>query len=149
MTIPDLLDSSAATPEFREAAERFCREGRPNPRVAFPTGAPPVKVERTLIRALLEYPAVPIESIEVRGRSGCESFQGELVVRGGGEARRVSFHWDCRWRAEQEGWRDWFGFPDQARAAREFGWDCFRQWSEVEVAPCAAQATDAEMAVPA
>lgn len=132
MTLPDLLDRSAATPAFREAVARFLQDGRPSEAVAFDYGSPPVKVERTLIRALIEYPSHPIESIEVRGRSGCESFRGELTVRGGGEARRVSFHWDCRWRAEQEGWRDWFGFPDQARAAREFGWDCFRHWSEEE-----------------
>ena len=45
-------------------------------------------------------------------------------------ARRVRFHWDCKWRALQEGWTDYFGFPDQVRAAREFGHDCFRLWEE-------------------
>ncbi len=147
MTIPDLLDRSAATPAFREAVERFVREERPNALVVYSAGSPPVKVERTLVRALIEYPSLPIESIEVHGRSGCESFHGELLLHGAGETRRVRFHWDCRWRAEQEGWKDWFGFPDQARAAREFGWDCFRHWSEDAVAPRAA--SSAEMAVPA
>lgn len=148
MTISDLLGRSAATPEFRDAVARFLREGRPNERVAFSHGSPPVKVERTLVKALVEYPAHPIESIDVRGRSGCESFRGELVLRGGGEARTVSFYWDCRWRAEQEGWRDWFGFPDQIRAAREFGWDCFREWSELARTPHA-RAESALEAVPA
>lgn len=134
MTIADLLDRSAATPAFRDAAARFLAGGRPNERIAFGASAPPVKVERTLAKALVEYPDLPIESIEVRGRSGCESFQGELVLRAEDAERRVSFHWDCRWRAEQEGWRDWFGFPDQIRAAREFGWDCFRDWREEEAA---------------
>jgi hypothetical protein len=132
MTIPELLDRSSASGPFRDAVLRFLREGTPCATVSFDAGAPPVKVERTLVKALLEYPEHPIESIELRARSGCESFRGTLVLHGGGEARRVAFHWDCRWRAEQEGWRDWFGFPDQARAAREFGWDCFREWSEVE-----------------
>ena len=45
-------------------------------------------------------------------------------------ADTFSFTWCCRWRAEQEGWKDYFGFPDQIRAAREFGWDCFQRWSE-------------------
>ena len=38
------------------------------------------------------------------------------------------FVWDCRWRAEREGYVDYFGFPDQARAAREFDWQCFQVW---------------------
>ena len=42
--------------------------------------------------------------------------------------RQVRFHWDCKWRAQQEGWVDYFGFPDQIRAAREFGWRCFERW---------------------
>ena len=47
------------------------------------------------------------------------------------------FHWDCKWRAQQQGWVDYFGFPDQTRAAREFGFDCFRSWVEEEVSPIA------------
>ena len=41
------------------------------------------------------------------------------------------FVWDCRWRAEQEGWTDCFGFPDQIRAAREYDWRCFERWEPV------------------
>jgi hypothetical protein len=41
---------------------------------------------------------------------------------------RFAFTWCCAWRAEQEGWRDCFGFWDQARAAREFGYRCFSRW---------------------
>lgn len=143
MTITDLLDRSAATPAFREAADRFLQTGRGNDRVAFAVGAPPVKVERALTKALIEYPAEPIESIEFRARSGCESFAGDLLLRTASDTRRVSFHWDCRWRAEQEGWRDWFGFPDQARAAREFGHDCFRTWEEQPATKAAAVQTPA------
>jgi hypothetical protein len=149
MNLSDLLDRSAAAPEFRDAVARFLQEGRPNARVAFPSGAPPVKVERTLVKLLVEYPEHPVESIEIAARSGCESFQGVLTVHGGEEARRVEFHWDCRWRAEQEGWKDWFGFPDQARAAREFGWDCFRAWTVSEMAPREVLHTAEAAAVPA
>ncbi|HEY0016102.1 MAG TPA: hypothetical protein VGC13_07270 [Longimicrobium sp.] len=135
MTTADLLDRSAATDSFHEAVTRFLRDGRSSERIAFGHGCPGIKVERALTKVLVEYPGLPIESIEVRGASGCEYFRGRLFVRTATEERRVAFHWDCKWRAEQEGWTDWFGFPDQGRAAREFGWDCFRAWTEEEVSP--------------
>jgi hypothetical protein len=135
MTTADLLDRSAATDSFREAVTRFLRDGRSSERIAFGHGCPGIKVERALTKVLVEYPGVPIESIEVRGASGCEYFRGRLFVRTATEERRVAFHWDCKWRAEQDGWTDWFGFPDQGRAAREFGWNCFRAWNEEEVSP--------------
>jgi hypothetical protein len=90
-------------------------------------------VERTLAKVMVEYPDLPIESIEVRGSSGCEFYRGTAVIRTAGEERHVRFHWDCKWRAEQQGWTDYFGFPDQTRAAREFGYDCFRSWQEERV----------------
>jgi hypothetical protein len=137
MTTAELLDRSAATASFREAMSRFLYDGRSSERIAFSPGCPGVKVERALAKVLVEYPRLPIESIEVRGASGCEYFRGKLFVRTAGQERRVAFHWDCKWRAEKEGWLDWFGFPDQGRAAREFGWDCFRVWQEEEVNPIA------------
>ena len=133
MTIIDRLERSCATEAFREALLRFLRDWQPNDRVAFNAHCPPVKVERALARALEEYPALAVESIEVRATSGCEFFRGTLDVHTATEVRRVRFHWDCKWKAEQMGWRDYFGFPDQARAAREFGYACFRAWSEDEV----------------
>lgn len=137
MTIADLLDRSAAAASFREALTQFLRAGRSSERIAFSPGCPGVKVERALTKMLVEYPHLPIESIEVRGVSGCEYFRGKLFVRTLTEEIRVSFHWDCKWRAEKAGWTDWFGFPDQGRAAREFGWDCFRVWTEEEVSAIA------------
>ena len=150
MTILNLLDRSAATATFREAVTGFLAKGHACERIVFSSGSPPVKVERALAKALVEYPHLPIESIEIRASSGCEYFRGTLYLRTASEERRVAFHWDCKWRAEQEGWRDWFGFPDQMRAAREFGWNCFRSWDEQEVVvlTAALQAADAE-AVPA
>jgi hypothetical protein len=147
--ILDILERSRATPAFRDAVLRFRESGRPNDRIAFAARNPPVKVERTLKKALLEYPDLPLESIEIRAVSGCESFRGELTLLAEGTPLTVSFEWDCKWRAEQEGWRDWFGLPDQARAAREFDHDCFRNW---RAAPAAADVAPAEAqpaAVPA
>lgn len=133
MTIAELLDRSAAAAPFREAMLRFLQDGRSSERVSFGYGCPPVKVERALYKVLVEYPELPIESIELQASSGCEYFRGKLAVRTPDGEKRVSFHWDCKWKAEQQGWRDWFGFPDQGRAAREFGWDCFRAWDELPI----------------
>ena len=130
MKIFDLLDGSSATEPFRDAVQRFVREGRPNERLAFNQGCPAVKVERTLVRALEEYPALEVESIVIHGSSGCEFFRGWMDVHTSNEVRRVSFHWDCKWKAVEMGWHDYFGFPDQTRAAREFPYACFRAWEE-------------------
>lgn len=135
MTIDQHLARSQAADGFREALGRFLRSGRPNERIVFDSGSPPVKVERALVKALVEYPDLAIESIEFRAVSGCEYYRGHAVVRTAAEERVVKFAWDCKWKAQQMGWSDWFGFPDQARAAREFGWDCFRTWDEESAAP--------------
>ena len=118
---------------FRAALAAFRATGRPSERISFDRLSPPVKVERAITKALVEYPDLAIESIEIRGSSGCEFFRGTAILRTATEERHVRFVWDCKWKAEEQGWRDYFGFPDQARAAREFGWDCFRTWEEERV----------------
>lgn len=130
MKIFQMLERSSATEPFRDAIERFLRDGRPNERIAFNRDCPPVKVERWLTKALEEYPELHLESIEMRALSGCEYFRGHAELHTAAEVRRVSFHWDCRWKAQELGWEDYFGYPDQIRAAREFGHDCFRIWNE-------------------
>lgn len=130
----ELLERSSATETFRDAVRRLAQGGRPSEHVSFNRLCPPIKVERAVAKALEEYPHLEIESIHVDGTSGCEFFRGVMEIRTALETRRVRFDWDCRWRAEQEGWVDWFGFPDQSRAAREFGHDCFRAWREESVA---------------
>jgi len=130
MKIFQMLERSSATEAFRDAVERFLREGRPNERIAFNRDCPALKVERWLTKALEEYPELHIESIDLRASSGCEYFRGTAEVHTAAEMRRVSFHWDCKWKAQQMTWADYFGFPDQIRAAREFGYDCFRSWHE-------------------
>jgi hypothetical protein len=137
MTLANLLPQARTSDSFRASLGAFLQTGRANDRVVFDRLSPPVKVERTLTKVLVEYPDLPIESIEVRGSSGCEFYRGVAVVRTATEERVVRFHWDCKWRAEQEGWHDYFGFADQGRAAREFGYDCFRAWHEESVTPIA------------
>lgn len=133
MLTEELLLQARVGDSFRAALRTFRNTGRPNERITFDRLSPPVKVERMLTKALVEYPDLAIESIEVRGSSGCEFFRGTAIIRTADQERHVRFHWDCKWKAEQQGWADYFGFPDQARAAREFGYDCFRGWEEEKV----------------
>ena len=128
MILSQLLERSRASDGFRSSVVAFVSNSRPNEGVTFNAYSPPVKVERTITKLLEEHPELEIERVEIDGSSGCEFYRGELRVHTADGVRNVRFHWDCKWRAVQEGWTDYFGFPDQARAAREFGHDCFRVW---------------------
>jgi hypothetical protein len=128
MILAQLLERSRASEAFRQAVTEFLGNGQPNDGVTFDPFSPPVKVERTLTKLLEEHPEVEIERVEIEGSSGCEFYRGKLRIHTAEGVRKVRFHWDCKWRAMQEGWTDYFGFPDQTRAAREFGHDCFRLW---------------------
>ena len=128
MIVTQLLERSRASRGFRDSVAEFLGAHRPNAGVTFDSYSPPVKVERTLTKLLEEHPDLEIERVEIEGASGCEYYRGELRIHTPTEVRNVRFHWDCKWRALQEGWTDYFGFPDQTRAAREFGHDCFRTW---------------------
>lgn len=130
MKLLELLLHSSVTDSFRDGVHAFLMNGRSNEKVSFSPSSPPVKVERTLTKMIEEYGHLPIESVHIEGRSGCEFFRGELTVRTETEERAVEFHWDCRWKALELGWTDYFGLPDQIRAAREFGYQCFRSWKE-------------------
>jgi hypothetical protein len=131
MLILDLVARSAATEAFRAAVEQFCRTGAPGPVLEFDPRCPPVKVERTLIQMLQAFPSLPIARVAVQGSSGCEFFRGTVQITAEEQSTAVQFEWNCRWKAEEMGWVDWFGLPDQSRAAREFGHDCFRVWKVV------------------
>lgn len=128
-TLDELLQASAATPEFAAAARQLASEGRPNDRIAFTPGNPPVKVVRALCGLLELHPGLVIERAEVRGASGCSDYRGEILVNGG--AHRFRFTWDCAWKASQLGWKDYFGEPDQIRAARTYGYRCFQHFEEI------------------
>ncbi len=121
------LNAAAAHPEFKRAVLEYVRGGHAS-RIELEGYAPRVKVERVLTQLFHAHPTLPVERIKLRGRSGCSDFTGEITVFAGAEEIRYSFSWCCSWKAEQQGWRDHFGFWDQARAAREFDWQCFQQW---------------------
>ena len=133
--MPELLpylDAAAAHPDFKADVLAFVRNGSTAvPRIQIDGYAPRVKVERLLTQLLHAYPDLPVERVRVRGRSGCSDFSGEMTVVAQDAEHRIAFTWCCAWRAEQEGWRDCFGFWDQARAAREFGFQCFSRWESL------------------
>ena len=132
MKLAEFAARSRATPAFLDALATFRGNLAPTDRIRFDPRSPAVKVERTLTQLLARHPELEIERVSIDARSGCEFFRGVLTVVAGQEQHRLGFHWDCRRKAEQEGFKDYFGYPDQIRDAQEFGYDCFREWGEIE-----------------
>jgi hypothetical protein len=134
MSIRLLLDRSAASEQFKLAVRTLVAQPWGNAHsceaLHCRRGMPAVKVERVLTQLLSELPGARINRVEIDARSGCSDFGGHLVVHTDDAVRVFDFVWDCRWRAAEEGWADHWGEPDQMRAAREFGWQCFAVWSE-------------------
>lgn len=127
-SLETLLERSKATEPFKQAV-RDLQRGVENDRIATNAGSPPVKVLRAIAKLLEQHADVPIERVQVEGRSGCSDYVGRLTVEPGPLV--IAFAWDCRWKADQLGWRDGFGFPDQIRAAREYGYQCFSNFEVV------------------
>ncbi len=128
--MPDLLpylDAAAAHPELKADVLAFVQGGQAA-RIVLEGYAPRVKVERVLTQLFHAHPELRAERVRVRGRSGCSDFSGEVTVIADDAEHIFAFTWCCAWRAKQEGWRDCFGYWDQGRAAREFGWRCFSRW---------------------
>ena len=125
-----ILAKSRAAETFKTAVRSFCEKGG-SEHIRVEGFAPPVKVRRLLAHMLATEAHLPIERISLRGRSGCSDFVGTVKVQTATGTHAYEFVWDCRWRAEQEGWTDCFGFPDQMRAAREYDWRCFERWQPV------------------
>jgi hypothetical protein len=127
--LQELLDQSRASDAFKKAV-RDLAEGRRSPQIRTNRGAPTIKVLRFLQKLLEIYPDEAITEVEINGRSGCSEFHGEAVVYPSG--RRIRFWWDCSWKAEQEGMSTWWGSPDQTKAAQVFGYQCFREFTEID-----------------
>ena len=124
-----LLDASRATAEFKRDVLAYADHHRVE-RVRVEMHSPRVKVLRVLTQLLAQIPDAAIERVHLTASSGCSDFRGTLAVFADGAERTFDFVWDCAWRANEEGWLDYYGFPDQIRAAREFDWRCFAQWRE-------------------
>jgi len=130
--LEQLLARSQAADPFKRAVRSYCATGGAD-RIHVEGVAPEIKVRRLLAQMLSTEPHLPIEFISLRGRSGCSDFVGTVRIHTESETRVYEFVWDCRWRAQQEGWTDCFGYPDQIRAAREYDWQCFVRWESVRV----------------
>jgi hypothetical protein len=129
--LEQVLATSSAAETFKRSVRSYCETGAAD-HIHVEGFAPRIKVRRVLTQVLATEPELPIERIALRGRSGCSDFVGTIQVHTASETRVYEFVWDCRWRAEQEGWTDCFGFPDQIRAAREYDWRCFLRWESVQ-----------------
>ena len=126
-----LLTQSNATDEFKAAIQSLL-DGAPTDRVEVANYVPAVKVRRLLAQLLETEQSLPIERVVISGSAGCSDFRGSVQVHTAAGPHVIDFVWDCRWRAVNEGYVDYFGFPDQARAAQEFDWQCFQRWERRE-----------------
>jgi hypothetical protein len=125
--LEELLARSQAAECFKDDVRAFCIEGDAR-RIRVNGYLPQVKVQRLIKHILATEPHLPIEGLAIQGASGCSDFVGSVEARTITGTLVFDFAWCCRWRAVQEGWTDYFGFPDQIRAAQEFDWRCFRTW---------------------
>lgn len=122
-TLDQLLNNSQATEAFKQAVRDL--ESRHATRlIECYRFIPQIKALRLIYFLLESYPDLKIEKIKVDGQSSCSGFVGKAKVWPG--PLTIKFDWDCRWKAEEEGWVDAFGRPDQVRAAHKFGYRCFR-----------------------
>ena len=125
-----ILANSHAEETFKAAVRSYYANGAAE-HIQVEGSAPKIKVRRLLTHMLATEPQLRIERITLRGRSGCSDFVGTVHVETATETLAYSLVWDCRWRAEQEGWTDHFGLPDQIRAAEEYDWRCFERWEPI------------------
>lgn len=128
--LESILAQSQAAEPFKSAVRSYYATGSAD-RIRVEGFAPKIKVRRVLAQMLSAEASLPIEQVVLSAQSGCSDFVGTVRVQTATETRVYSFVWDCRWRAEQEGWTDCFGLPDQIRAAEEYGWRCFQRWEAV------------------
>ena len=133
MPIEHLISAAEASDAFKEDVVRYAK-GLPVERIHTVRHSPRIKVLRLLAQLLNEEPELKIDRVSIDAWSGCSDFRGVVSVTTPAGSKTFRFHWDCSWRAEQQGWFDAFNLPDQIRAAREFGWQCFSKWEEEPIA---------------
>jgi hypothetical protein len=126
--LEQILARSRAEDTFKSDVRAFCASEEA-PRIRVLGAIPQVKVQRLLKQMLATEADLPIEGIAVHGSSGCSDFVGTVEAHTKSGTHVFDFEWCCRWRAQQQGWTDCFGFPDQLRAAQEYDWRCFRTWT--------------------
>ena len=130
MELEQLLQRSSATEAFKADVRAFSGHASVG-RIGTARHSPRVKILRVIAQLVAAESHLPIDQVHVDAHSGCSDFVGTLTVIADGVEHAFQFAWCCQWRAQEEGWTDCFGFPDQMRAAREFGWRCFERWEPV------------------
>lgn len=133
MDLDQILDRSQATESFKSDVRAFAAR-QPVSRIQSARRDPRVKVVRVLSQLMSAEPDLAIEQIALDALSGCSDFRGTVTVTHSAGTSVFAFNWCCHWRATEEGWIDYFGLPDQIRAAREFEWRCFQTWERREIA---------------
>ena len=131
MHLTHILDESAATSEFKTAVLSVKERVRTS-LVTSARPVPHVKIVRLLTHLLETERDLAITAVRIHADSGCSDLTGVIDVACIDGARRFAFAWDCAWRAQEMGWTDCFGLPDQMRAAREYDWRCFKSWQAVD-----------------
>lgn len=128
--LEDLLNGSSATEDFKAAVKDFEKSPKPiEDKIESNASAPGVKVLRTIMKLIETHNDWQIQSVHVEGRSGCSDFRGELTATlDDGSKKHIDFIWDCAWRAQQEGFKTFWGDPDQQKAAQMFGYQCFEKF---------------------
>ena len=122
--------ASAATPAFQADVQAYA-DFREAPRIVVLRAAPRIKVLRVITHLVAAHPDLAVDRVRIEGISGCADYRGTVTAEVSDAGPRMfAFVWDCGWRAAREGWMDARGNPDQVRAAREFGWQCFSLWTE-------------------
>lgn len=119
-----LLEASRATEPFKEAVRALADNRAQN--LIRGGSSPTVKMLRLTMKLLEERPDLPLESLDIDAVSGCSNYTGTAVAQP--DNVRIDFNWDCKWKAIEQGWKDAFGDPDQVRAARTFGYQCFEKF---------------------
>ena len=130
MELEQLLSQSAANEAFKSDVRAYGLHATVS-RISTARPSPRVKMLRVIAQLVAAEPKLAIERIHVDAHSGCSDFAGTLTAEANGLQYAFQFTWCCQWRAQEEGWSDCFGFPDQMRAAREFGWRCFERWEPI------------------
>lgn len=125
----ELLDRSQATQSFQKAV-RLYFENKPQQAIQVTGRSPVIKVQRTLVQLLEQFPDERIESVVIDGQSGCANYTGTLMIMP--SQMQILFDWDCSWKAREEGFIDFLGLPNQAEAVRQFGYRCFRKFEVVD-----------------
>lgn len=126
--LDEILAASAATEDFKDAM-RGLSAGTPHTAIEFNEASPPIKVLRFAMKLLDMNPEIEFSSLQIEGESSCAGYVGTATAQPGDMT--IEFDWDCAWKADECGWKDAFGDPNQLRAAQTFGYQCFKTFSAV------------------